>query len=199
MAYKDFSFTSIEEIFAITQKTKAIFPENTPLIMPSAWLLDTLSRAYQNPLTTEKALSEAIVFPILQETKFNNLAYIELFSGENLEGDKKQRLNGECDFIITRSPQSRELKAPLLSILEAKKADIESAKSQAQNAAQMIGARIFNQRRKQELPIIYGACTNGFDWVFLSLENNIVFVDTNRYSVQNLPKLLGILNQIVQP
>ena len=198
MAYKDFTFTKIENDFGVIQRTKKLFSPDITHLEPSKWLLETIERSNFIPLTTEKIISEALVFPILQETKFNNINTIELFSGENLDGDKKLKLNGECDFIMTLSPQSRELKSPLLSVLEAKKADIESAKNQAQNAAQLIGARLFNEKRNAEIPILYGACTNGFDWVFMSLQNNTIHIDTDRYSIQNLPKLLGVLDWIIK-
>ena len=198
MAYKDFTFTKIENDFGVIQRTKKLFSPDIKILEPSKWLLETIERSNFIPLTTEKIISEALVFPILQETKFNNIDTIELFSGENLDGDKKLKLNGECDFILTLSPQSRELKSPLLSVLEAKKADIESAKNQAQNAAQLIGARLFNEKRNAEIPILYGACTNGFDWIFMSLQNNTIHIDTDRYSIQNLPKLLGVLDWIIK-
>ncbi len=43
---------------------------------------------------------------------------------------------------------------------------------------------------------IYGAVTNAYEWVFLKLEGNTVFVDKKRYYLNELPKLLGVLQFI---
>ena len=45
--------------------------------------------------------------------------------------------------------------------------------------------------------IIYGAVTNAYDWVFMKLEGNTVFIDKTRYYLNDLPKLLGILQYII--
>nr|MCU0340382.1 hypothetical protein [Spirosomataceae bacterium] len=193
-----FTFEKIENEFGVIQQTKKIFVNSYPDIPPSAWLLETLSRSANIPLTTEKAVSEAIVFPILQESMYNNTDKAQLFSGEILDSDKKRRLYGECDYIISLSPQSREVRSPILSVLEAKKADIESPKNQAQNAAQLLGARVFNEQRGRQVPLLFGACTNGFDWAFLMLQNQTIYVDIDRYSIQNLPKLLGTIDWIIK-
>jgi hypothetical protein len=66
-----------------------------------------------------------------------------------------------------------------------------------QCAAQMLGARVYNQKHKNPIETIYGCVTTGTEWQFLLLENNIFWVDTNRYYLNNLPQLLGILQTIV--
>lgn len=48
------------------------------------------------------------------------------------------------------------------------------------------------------LTTIYGAVTNAFDWVFLKLEHKVVYIDLQRYYLNELPKLLGILGFIVE-
>jgi hypothetical protein len=40
--------------------------------------------------------------------------------------------------------------------------------------------------------------TSGFEWHFLLLEDQIIFIDTHTYTLGNLPQLLGILNWIVE-
>ncbi len=73
-------------------------------------------------------------------------------------------------------------------------------RSLSQRAAQMIGVRVFNKNNtkdRQPTETIYSACTNGYEWIFLKLEGQIVFVDTDRYNLVNLPQLLGILQTVV--
>jgi len=185
MAYKDFKFIDLQRKFGIKQTTAQLFTTDLPNIAPSEHLLRSLEIAKEFPLTTEKAISEALVSPILQEIKLNNRKTIELFSGERLVADKSKGLTGECDFLFAKS------------ITEAKRGDIDNPNSLAQAAAQLIGARIFNQKQDTIIDTIYGACTSGHEWIFLKLEGKTITIDKNRYPIANLSKLLGVLQYII--
>jgi hypothetical protein len=197
MSYKNFRFSDIKESFGIHQTTKRLFVTPTTPVEPSDLLVSLLELSKGMPLTTEKAVSEAIILPILREIRNLNKDFIELFSGENLDGEKSKGLNGECDFIFAKAPGSVELTAPLIDVCEAKKGDIDNSKTLAQNAAQMIGARHFNQKYNLPYTNIYGACTNGYEWIFLYLENDIIYIDIDRYYLNNLPQLLGVLQRVI--
>jgi hypothetical protein len=197
MSYKNFRFSDLKENFGIHQTTKRLFVTPITPVEPSDLLIALLELSKGMPLTTEKAVSEAIILPILREIRNLNKDFIELFSGENLDGEKSKGLNGECDFIFAKAPGSVELTAPLIDVCEAKKGDIDNAKTLAQNAAQMIGARHFNQKYNLPYTNIYGACTNGYEWIFLYLENDIIYIDIDRYYLNNLPQLLGVLQRVI--
>ncbi|MEM9887979.1 MAG: hypothetical protein AAF849_18940 [Bacteroidota bacterium] len=197
MAYKDFKFSDIKRQFGVQQNTDTLFDSAMNIIAPSEHLLYTLESAKEFPLTTEKAISEALVFPILKEIKLNNRDSIELFSGEKLEADKSQGLTGECDFIFAKAPGSKELMAPIVSITEAKRGDINNPRSLSQAAAQLLGARIFNQKNDLFIDPMYSACTSGSEWVFLRLQNKMLTIDTNRYFISQLDSLLGVLQHII--
>ena len=197
MAYKDFKFIDLQKKFGVRQTTGELFKTNLPTITPSKHLLRSLEMAKEFPLTTEKAISEALVFPILQEIKLNNRKTIELFSGERLVADKSKGLTGECDFIFAKAPGSKELIAPVVNITEAKRGDIDNPKSLAQAAAKLIGASVFNQKDDLTIDPIYGACTSGHEWVFLKLQGKLITIDKNRYPIVNLMELLGVLQHII--
>ena len=61
----------------------------------------------------------------------------------------------------------------------------------------MIGARHFNQKYNLPYTNIYGACTNGYEWIFLHLEEEIIYIDIDRYYLNNLPQLLGVLQRVI--
>ncbi len=67
----------------------------------------------------------------------------------------------------------------------------------AQCIAEMVAAKIFNQRQGNEISKIYGAITTGTIWQFLELEGEDVELDLQEYSVENLPKILGILHSFL--
>lgn len=199
MAYRNFTFEDIEKKLGIEQVSGALFEGKTlENIVPSERIQEQIRNAFRTALTTEKAISERLVSPILMELQLMNEDLIEVFSGENLIGDKKLGLNGECDFLLTRAPGSKYLKAPIFNVTEAKKGDIDNPASLSQNVAQMIGVRLFNQRKEYPVETIYGSCTSGLEWLFLKLEGNKVIIDTRRYSINQLPELLSILNFIVK-
>ena len=197
MAYKNFKFSDLKEQFGIIQTTATLFEGTIPIVVPSDFLLEALARSLQVPLVTEKVISESIIFPILQEIKINNKQSIELFSGENLEADKEKGLNGECDFIFSKSPGSKQLMAPIIQVFEAKQGEIDKPKPLAQVSAQLIGVRVFNQKYQKNIEPVYGVCTSGSEWLFLKLEDNLITVDTKPYYINQLPELLGVLQHIV--
>lgn len=67
----------------------------------------------------------------------------------------------------------------------------------AQCAAEMYAARLFNQQTNQPYETIYGAVTNGFEWVFMQLENQTLFIDSDRYYLNEPQILLSLLQHIV--
>jgi hypothetical protein len=186
MAYKDFTFTELEEKFGILQSTKNIFEKPIFPIKASEFLEHQIKVALSSALTTEKAISEALIYPILQEVRFNNQDKVQLFSGELLNVDKQLKLNGEVDFILAQSPHSIELKSPIISIVEAKQGKLNKATPQA--TAQMYASRLFNQKHHIEYQTIYGAVTSGTEWLFMVLEKNTVYLDNDRYGILNLPE-----------
>ncbi|MEN9610025.1 MAG: hypothetical protein RLZZ628_839 [Bacteroidota bacterium] len=67
----------------------------------------------------------------------------------------------------------------------------------AQCAAQLYGAKLFNEAEGLPQPQYYGAATTGEVWRFLQLKQNELILDTHRYSIFNLSELLGVLQFIV--
>jgi hypothetical protein len=199
MAYKDFTFGDIENKLGIHQSKKKLFLDDINLIEPSNWLHETLRISQIQALSTEKMVSEAIVYPVLSEISLRNRNKIQLFSGETIDADKQKGLNGACDFIFSKDAYAVEINAPVIQVTEAKRGDLNNPRSLSQTAAQMIGVRIFNQKNTKENPIetIYGACTTGYEWIFLKLEEDTIFIDTRRYYLIQLPQLLGILQFVV--
>jgi hypothetical protein len=63
--------------------------------------------------------------------------------------------------------------------------------------AEMYAAQLFNERKNEPYQIIHGVVTNGYDWQFLRLKNNVLLIDTEMYSLANLPKLLGVLQKLI--
>lgn len=195
MAYSDYTFVRLKKNFGIDQKSTFLF-NNMKIeeVAPSARLLEDLKDGQTMPLLTEKAKSEALIYPIIRELKKRH-AHISVFSGYTFNVDSAHGLVGAPDFMISAKPNIIEPQCPIFCLVESKNKSPDEA--YAQCAAEMYAARLFNQNLGDELETIFGVVTNGFDWVFLKLEDNTVYIDMQRYYLLQLPLLLGIFGFIV--
>lgn len=194
MAYADFTLQSIETAFGVVTQPATLFAGVQPAEVP-AWLQDLLARGLQLPLVSEKARSELIVMPVLLACRELSQNAVAIFSGPRLDVSPEQGLVEECDFILSRTPPVPEVRAPILAIVEAKKNDVEAGLGQC--VAQMIGARLLNERAGQAIPAVYGCVTTGEVWQFLRLEDSLALLDRTRYYLDNVAGILGVLQSIV--
>ncbi len=195
MAYSTFTFSKIREDLGIDDVYQDLFP---PIVAqePEEWLKTVLKMGKKAAFFSEKSRSEAIVFPILMALQDRNGSKFSVYSGAELEADKQKELNGECDFILGYGAQKYDLDTPIFCMIEAKDQDLKRALPQC--IAQMEGARIFNEKHGKTFETIWGCVTTGSEWLFLKLENKVAIVDTERYYLSDLGKLLGVLEYIVR-
>src|SRR5919199_793495 len=102
-----------------------------------------------------------------------------------------QGLNGNCDFLFSRSPKLLLVTAPVTVIVESKKENLNAGLGQC--IAEMLAAQIFNEREGNKIKAIYGTITTGSIWKFLKLEEQTVEIDLGEYFLNNVNKILGIL------
>ena len=194
MGYSDYTLEKIKDKFSINNVTESnLLGENVPM-QASDFLLKQLDIASSLRIKSEKARSEWIVAPVLTELRERNDKFFTIYSGDNL--NVNDDLKGECDFILAKDIHSYDVNYPILQIVEAKKHDIEDL-GVPQCAAQLIGAKLFNQKNGIELKKIYGCATTGKIWQFLVLEGNTIYVDEKQYYIGNLPELLGAFQFII--
>jgi hypothetical protein len=195
MAYADFTLESAEAELGVTARPGALFPGLQPLPVP-AWLQDLLARGMRLALISEKARSEFIVAPILLAVREQSGERVAILSGQRLDVDPGRRLLGDCDFILALSDPVPRLRAPLVTVVEAKKNDIEAGLGQC--VAQMVAAQIYNERSGQLLPAVYGCVTTGEDWQFLRLTGSVVTIDPGRLYIDNVGGILAALQAMIQ-
>ena len=83
---------------------------------------------------------------------------------------------------------------PIISLTEAKDEDMEYGVGQC--AAQMYGARLYNEAEGKNIAFIYGCATDGVEWQFLKLENNSYFIDRKIYT--DIREILGVWHIIMK-
>jgi hypothetical protein len=199
MPYSQFtSIGKVKQAFGLTTvEGVRFFPQVDP-ISSSATLANFLAESLPLAVATgsEKARSELIISPVLLEVRTILQRQISIFSGEEFTVDPVQGLSGVCDFLISRSPELLEIEAPVVIIVEAKKADLKTGMGQC--VAEMVAAQKFNQAKENPIPTIYGIVTNGVQWRFLKLEEQTVTIDLSDYPLPPVEQILGFLIWIVQ-
>ncbi len=196
MAYSDFDLKKVATDFQLELiENEDLFSHIEALKISD--LLDkilTQNVPLAQALSTEKARSELIIINIFLELK--NKLNIGIFSGLDFTVDKEKGLNGFCDFLISRSPEQFFLKAPVIAAVEAKNENIVGGLGQC--IAEMIAARLFNEKENNALAKIYGTVTTGHAWKFIKLLDNTVFIDKEDYYIKTPDKIIGILSAMVE-
>ncbi|MCW5206771.1 hypothetical protein VU08_07570 [Desulfobulbus sp. F5] len=147
-------------------------------------------------VNTEKARSEFIIAYLLLELRSYLKNQVSLFSGIDFDVDKEKRLNGFCDFIISLSTEQFFLTSPVIAVVEAKNENIIAGIGQC--LAEMVAARIFNEREKNTVASIYGVVTTGSVWKFLKLKGNEAVIDRKEYHIEQPGKIMGVLTAMIK-
>ena len=193
MAYNQFTLNQLRKEYQLEIKNQpGIFAEVASVNL-SSWLLEALE--LQTDLAihsgSEKARSEYIIAPILSEVYRRLRDKVSLFSGVEFNVDASQGLTGYCDFLYTLSPQTPDILAPIVSVVEAKKEDI--LKGIPQCLAELVAAQIFNLQEERPIETLYGVVTNGEVWKFLRLQGKKADIDTDEYFLNQPDKIVGII------
>ena len=194
MAYSDFTLLELNEKFGLTDTVGSLFAELPP-VDAGELLTIQLKRALRLPLRSEKSKSELVVSPILSEMIDRNNDFFTFYSGENLPADRSRGLVGECDFFISRNTGSFAINMPILSVIEAKRDNLEAGVDQC--AAQLYGASLINHGLGHPVSVYYGCVTNAREWLFLTFQHNQYTIDNRRYQLDRLPELLGVFQHIL--
>jgi hypothetical protein len=196
MAYNNFTLDEVIRQFDLIL-TDSPFCEALPFAEPDPEFLAIFQRwlPLGQKARSEKAKSERLISPILLEVEHLTKERIRLFSGEEFNVDRELGLNGFCDFLLCRAATPYLIQAPVAIVVEAKRGDLGFG----QCVAEMVAAKMFNEREGKNASTVYGCVTSGKVWQFLKLDGKEVVVDGNEYLVAPVEKILGILKWMVDP
>lgn len=195
MTYGDFSVDDLKRLFGLNVCPQPLFGD-VERLTPAPWLVESIRRGTAQALLNEKSRSEFIVSPILLHCGDHLDERFSVYSGVSLDVDPEQGLRGACDFLLARNPPIPALQAPVLVVVKAKRGDIEAGVPQC--GAEMIAARLFNERHDRPVRRMHGCVTTGEDWQFLRLDEQNLWIDRDRYYLPDLGKILGILVAIMK-
>ncbi|MGL6344001.1 MAG: hypothetical protein ACRC80_33255 [Waterburya sp.] len=199
MSYKNFSFAKAKQMFQLkTVEDQNFIPANVPEVNISRILEITLNENIPLAIAigTEKARSELIIAPILVQVRKIFTRQISLFSGTEFNIDSELGLAGVCDFILSKSNEQLSIEAPVVIVVEAKKADLNSGMGQV--TTQMVAAQMFNREQDLAIPGIYGCITNGTQWRFLYLEDQILTIELRDIDIQPYERIVSIFDWILR-
>lgn len=195
MSYSDFTLEAVERRLGVATREADLFPASPEAAVP-AWLPEWLARGTRLALLSEKSRSEFIVVPILLAARELTGDQFAIFSGQRLDVDPPRGLAGECDFILALGPALPPLHAPVMTVVEAKKNDVEAGLGQC--IAQMVAARRFNDDAGRPDSPVFGCVTTGETWQFLQLADGVAMLDRPRYYLDNVGRILGALLAIFE-
>ena len=198
MGYSNFrKIRTVVKKFNLDVSQVNLFDKIQP-ILPSEWLAETLEISKSLFLTNEKSKSERIVSPILMEVSRSYVDRVSFFSGEDLNVHFEDDLSGECDFFYALHPPKLYVDSPIMSVMNMKKIADGEDKSYgiSQCAAQMYGAKLYNEMEGKNIPFIYGCATDGIEWQFMKLENDTYYVDNKVFT--DLKEILGVWHHIIK-
>jgi hypothetical protein len=66
----------------------------------------------------------------------------------------------------------------------------------SQSLAQLVGAQRYNLNDGKNVPVLYGAATDGYKWQFLRLRGQEIAIDEQVYLLNDLSQLLGVLQMV---
>ncbi len=197
MPYSSFTLAKAKKEFGLTTAEGGRFLPPIDPIAPSSRLQEALEDLpWAIAVGSQKAKSEGIIYPILQEVRRILKNQVSLFSGRDFTVDVNKGLNGYVDYLISRSQEQLEIEAPVVVVGEAKRDNLNEGLGQC--IAEMVADQMFNQDNQVNITTIYGSVSNGTQWRFLKLEGSTVTIDLMDYSLPPVDQILGFLVWMVR-
>jgi len=188
MPYSDFTLENAVTKLGVRTRPATLFVQLPSVELPS-WLAGMLGSAPPTVVLSEKARSEFLIAPVLSVVASVTTPRMVLYSGVRLDADPTVGLVGECDFLFALGPNIYPLEAPVITLVEAKKQDIEAGMGQC--VAEMVGARKFNANAGLLADPVYGCVTTGEVWQFLRLQGSFIDIDVRRLFVADLQAIVA--------
>ncbi|MEB3342297.1 hypothetical protein [Okeania sp.] len=143
--------------------------------------------------TSEYAICESLIFPILKEVWKLYYDKLMLWSHRTLTYDEK--LSGQPDYIVAQlSPLGRMIFGkPYFLLVEAKLDNFNEGWGQC--LAELLAVQKINNDLEQT---IFGIVSNGKFWEFGKLKGDIFTRNIASYNIEDLEKLFAVVNYVFQ-
>jgi hypothetical protein len=136
--------------------------------------------------------TEALVSPVLRTAWRKYIDQVNMWTHQAIKYDDD--LSGVPDFMFThlKEEQYEVMSYPIITSVEAKAENFVEGWSQC--IVQMLACQKLNTKPNV---VIFGIVTTGKQWEFGKFEGNIVTKNTTGCGIDNLPKLMTILDYLL--
>jgi hypothetical protein len=191
--FRQMTWEILEDRYGIQARSEQTLLGDCPPVQPSAALVEILTRVRRKRLPNDRARAYRLIDPVLAELETICRDRITTIPEMPLEVTGAEGLCGNPDFVISASPTFKPL--PIVGIFEARKDDIDSGLPQC--GAELYAAHLVNGGKPSRL---YGCVTTGTDWklLYFDASGKRVHVDRETYFVAELPRLLGVLRNVIE-
>jgi hypothetical protein len=194
MAFSDYK--TLEAVQAkypqIVVQTDDIIPNNLPLFEVNPYLDREITFNLRTYRSNEYYATETLISPILREVWRKHIEHINMWTHQTIRYDDD--LTGLPDFLFTNldKKQYKIMSYPILTSVEAKAENFVEGWSQC--IVQMLACQKINNKRNIT---VFGIVTTGKQWEFGKLEDNTVIINSVSCGIDNLPKLMSILDYLL--
>ncbi len=194
MAFSDYK--TLEAVQAkypqIVVKNEKFIPINLSEFQVNPSLIEEIDINLKTYRSNEFYATEALVSPILRTVWRKYIAQVNMWTHQAIKYDDD--LSGVPDFMFThlKDEQYEVLSYPIITSVEAKAENFVEGWSQC--IVQMLACQKINNKPNV---VIFGIVTTGKQWEFGKFEGNIVTKNTTSCGIDNLPKLMTILDYLL--
>ena len=192
MPFSEFkNINMVLEKYPLRIKREKFLPD-AMLELPD-WFIENLDFSIENGQINESEFfyCEAFIYPFLQEA-WKRHQKLQLWSHQSIY--YSDELSGEPDYLLSYIPDEvirNIINKPLLAVVEAKKENFTEGWGQC--LAELIACQYIND---DENITIYGIVTSGELWQFAKLKGEVFTGHTLPASIDNIEKIMGILDYI---
>lgn len=144
MAYNKYKLSDLSDKLGIRTIQQSWLPKSLPAFETDHLLSEHLLIAEQAALYSEKARSEWIIAPTLHALYRQYIGKMSLFPGYEFNVERQLSLQGYCDYIFSSHPNSLQIAAPAMLVVEAKRLEPD-LDDFGQCGAEMYAAQLFNE------------------------------------------------------
>ncbi len=194
MAFSDYK--TLEAVQAkypqVVVKNEKFIPLNLGEFQVNPSLVEEIDINLKTYRSNEFYATETLVSPILRTVWRKYIAQVNMWTHQAIKYDDD--LSGVPDFMFThlKDEQYEVMSYPVITSVEAKAENFVEGWSQC--IVQMLACQKIN---KNPNVIIFGIVTTGKQWEFGKFEGNIITKNTTGCGIDNLPKLLTILDYLL--
>jgi hypothetical protein len=175
----------------IVVKSGDFIPDLPEIVLESS-LQKEISINIKTYRSNEFFACENLVSPVLRYAWRNYLTEMNMWTHQTIKYDED--LCGVPDFMFTHLDQEQYqiLSYPIITTVEAKADNF--VEGWAQCIAQMLACQKLNIKPNV---VILGIVTTGKIWEFAKLEGDIVAIHNFSYTINDLPKLITVLDYLL--